>query len=335
MPRVSIIMPVYNAAPFLGQALDSIAGQSFRDFEILVYDDGSTDASAGILDARAFKDKRIRITGSKRAGLVNALRSCVSESDSEFLARMDADDVSHTERISRQLQLFSEDVDTALAGCLVDMIPEDAVTGGMGRYVQWLNSIVTPDDFRRSMFIESPMCHPSVMMRRSAYEKCGGYVDDGNPEDYGLWLRFFEHGFKMAKVPEVLFFWREHENRLTRTDPRYGKDRFFELKFLHVLKGPLVNRKSVTICGAGMNGKMWARALIKAGVEIAAFVDVDPGRVGKTIHGARVIGPEELKNGIPSGFMLAAVAQPGGREQIRSLMYELGYSDPEDFICVA
>jgi len=335
MPRVSIIMPVYNAASFLGQALDSIAGQSFRDFELLVYDDGSSDASASILDTFASKDRRIRITGSKRTGLVNALRACILVCDSEFLARMDADDVSHPERLGRQLQLFSEEVDTALAGCLVDMIPEDAVTGGMHRYVQWLNSIVTPDDFRRSMFIESPLCHPSVMMRRSAYEDCGGYVDDDNPEDYGLWLRFYEHGFKMAKVPDVLFFWREHENRLTRTDPRYERKRFFDLKMAQILKGPLSGKKSVTICGAGMNGKMWARALIKAGVEIAAFVDVDPGRVGKTIHGASVIAPGELKTGIPSGFMLAAVAQPGGREQIRSLMYELGYSDPEDFICVA
>jgi hypothetical protein len=172
-------------------------------------------------------------------------------------------------------------------------------------------------------------------MRRAAYERAGGYLDDGNPEDYGLWLRFFERGLAMAKVPRVLLHWRERADRLTRTDARYAPERFMDLKLEHLTGGPLSGLRRLTIWGAGRTGKSWSRALAVRGLEVAAFVDIDPKKVGHSLHGAPVLAPEDLRRGVPGDFLLVAVGADGARSEIRSFLADLGLADPRDFRCLA
>jgi hypothetical protein len=186
------------------------------------------------------------------------------------------------------------------------------------------------------VFVESPLCHPSVVMRRAAYERAGGYLDDGFPEDYHLWLRFWRLGLPMAKVSAVLFSWRDRPERVTRTDPRCDPSRLAELKLRFLLAGPLRDRGPVAIWGAGPTGRGWARRLRAAGVEVAAHVDIDPRKIGQRAgSGAPIVGPGALAGGIPGGFLLVAVGAAGARQQIRAYLGGLGLSDPDDFVCVA
>lgn len=335
MPRVSFILPVRDGAETIAQALQSLSGQTYPDFEILVFDDGSSDGSARIVEQAAMKDGRIRLLGSEPLGLVGALVRLVESSDSELLARMDADDLCHPERLEKQVALLDARPDVHIASSLVRCFPESEVRGGMRRYQAWLNGLVEPEEIARDMFVESPLCHPSVLMRRAAYEETGGYRDDGLPEDYGLWLRFFNSGFKMAKVPEVLFSWRESPTRLTRTDVRYAKERFFELKLREILAGPLKDVKTVAVWGAGTTGKKWGRALKKRGFEITAFIDVHTQKVGRRARGAPVVHFETLKYGVPAQMLIAAVGLSGARRRIREFLADLGYRDLKDFVCVA
>jgi glycosyltransferase involved in cell wall biosynthesis len=317
------------------EALDSLTQQTFTDCDILVFDDGSQDDTRYVIEKAAEKDRRIRLVGSQRIGLVSALNQTIAASESDLIARMDGDDISHPKRLAEQVELLDSAPELALVSCLIKAFPQGRVQGGMDRYVAWLNSLVEPDELARDMFVESPLCHPSVVMRRRSFDMVGGYVDDGKPEDYGLWLRFYEKHLKMAKVKQVRFFWRESKKRLTRTDRRYGSERFFQLKLRHLLKGPLRGRREVVILGAGRTGKMWSRALAKEGMEVTAFVDVDPTKRGKTVHGAPVMGPEDLASNVPPGFLLAAVGTPHARGHIRNFLGGLRLGEPGDFICLA
>jgi hypothetical protein len=250
---------------------------------------------------------------------------------------MDADDTCHHERLSRQLSLLDEAPQVALVSCLVRCFPAARVAGGMRRYEAWLNSLVEPADIAREIFVESPLCHPSVVMRRAAYELAGGYRESDYPEDYDLWLRFHRERLVMAKVPEVLFYWRERGDRLTRTDPRYGKDRFAALKLAYLLDGPLAGRTELTIWGAGPTGRGWRRRLVEAGLRIAAFIDIDPRKIGRARRDRiPVLSPKDSdRRGIPGGYMVVAVGAPGARGEIRDFLARRGFADPADFLFLA
>ena len=326
---------MYNAAATLGEALASLTQQTFSDYDIVVFDDGSEDGTREAARRAAEQDRRIRLVTSRRVGLVQALNRAIALSDAELIARMDADDISHPQRLADQIALLDAKPELALVSCLVKAFPGSAVQEGMERYVAWLNSLVEPEEIAGDMFVESPLCHPSVVMRRRAFDAAGGYVDDGRPEDYGLWLRFYERRLKMEKVRKVRFYWRESGTRLTRTDRRYEAGRFLELKLHTLVNGPLRAHRKVVILGAGRHGRMWSRKLAETGIEVMAFVDVDSGKQGRTVHGAPVLGPGELKQSPPDAFLLAAVGTPDARGQIRAFLGGIGKTEPADFVCVA
>lgn len=336
MPRASFIVPVRDAAATLDEALDSLFAQAYADFDVLAFDDGSADGSLAILERLSDREPRLRVVGSERIGLVAALRRLVEASDAPLLARMDADDSCHPRRLERQIELLDSRAELALVSCLIRCFPRGSIAGGMRRYEAWLNSLTEPADIARDMFVESPLCHPSVVLRREAYEAAGGYLDDGFPEDYHLWLRLRQLGLPLAKVPEVLFSWRDRPGRVTRTDPRCSPERLAELKLRYLLLGPLAGVARVTVWGAGPTGRAWARSLAARGIEIAAHVDVDPRKIGRrTGSGAPIVPPADLALGIPGGAMLVAVGAAGAREEIRGFLAGLGLHDPDDFVCVA
>jgi len=336
LPRASVIIPVRNAAATLDEALASLLTQTFDDFDVLTFDDGSEDDSLAILTRAASLEPRIEVVGSERVGLVGALRRLVDASEAPLLARMDADDVCDPRRLEKQVELLDRRPELALVSCLIRCFPEDSIAGGMRRYAVWVNSLIDPDDIARDIFVESPLCHPSVVLRREAYDRAGGYLDDGYPEDYHLWLRFVEQGLPMAKVPEVLLLWRDRPDRVTRTDPRCAPERFLELKLRFLLLGPLAGRRRIAIWGAGPTGRKWARMLIASGVEVLTHVDVDPNKIGqRTGTGAPIVGPDELARSVPGGYVLVAVGAQGARGRIREFLHDLGLTDPRDFVCVA
>src|SRR3990172_3586333 len=114
-------------------------------------------------------------------------------------------------------------------------------------YLDWLNSLVSDADIRREIFVESPLAHPSVVFLRRWVEQVGGYQDHGWPEDYDLWLRLYLAGANFAKVPEVLLYWRESPERLTRRDGRYALENFLRAKAHYLKRGPLAGGEAVII----------------------------------------------------------------------------------------
>jgi glycosyltransferase involved in cell wall biosynthesis len=320
--------------------MTSLSAQTFRAHEVVAVDDGSTDATPDLLLAWAGGDDRVRIVPSQGSGLVPALRTGVAAARGPLLARMDADDVAEPERLERQVELMGREPHVAACATGVRYFPAEVVREGARRYEAWINGVITPDDIRRDIFIECPLPHPTLMIRREALLAVGGYRDMGWPEDYDLVLRLWADGHAMAKVPEILYRWRERPDRASRVDPRYGPDRFRDIKIHFLRQTLLADRRPAVIWGAGPIGKSFARGLGRAGTPIAAFVDLAPGRIGQDIHGAPVVRPERAGEfagpGSAAGaLVLAAVGQAGARQEIRDACRELGMVEGRDYVAVA
>jgi hypothetical protein len=203
----------------------------------------------------------------------------------------------------------------------------------MRAYVEWSNGLLHDPEIRRDLLVESPLVHPSVALRASALRDLGGYLAYDGPEDYDLWLRAAARGLRFAKRPEVLLQWRDSLGRLTRTDPRYGRERFFVRKLEALLDAVLAPGESVVIWGAGAVGKAWARALRDRGVALRAFVEVDARKLGQRIHGAPVV-EVAAAGALGDALHLAAVGQRGARERIRACACHHGIRD-ERLVAVA
>ena len=333
-PPVSVLMPVRDGAEFLTAAADSISGQTFTDFEVVVVDDGSEEETREALAEWAREDSRVRILRQEAAGIVAALERARATARGPFLARMDADDIAEANRLAAQLDLLNDRSDLAGCGCLVRYFPEAAVRDGARRYESWLNSVRTSEQISAAMFVECPLAHPTFFLRADMVEAVGGYADRPWPEDYDLILRMWQAGHEFAKVPEVLHQWRERPDRLSRTGQRYAPEAFLACKVHYLRETLLAGGRDGVVWGAGPVGKTLARTLLRAGTKIAAFVELDPRKIGQEIHGAPVLEPAAALR-IRGPLHLAAVGQPGARERILGQLRDAGMRDSEDFVPVA
>ncbi|HUO83871.1 MAG TPA: glycosyltransferase family A protein [Thermoanaerobaculia bacterium] len=210
-PRVSVVMPVYNAGPHLDEAVESILGQTLADFEFVILDDGSSDGTGQALQRWAERDTRIRLLRSDApSGLPASSDRVVSAARAPICARMDGDDIALPDRLERQLEVLDRNPDAVMVSSLWEGIDT------AGRKVR------SRDRWRlikRRPF--APFTHGSIMFRREAYEAIGGYREEANFwEDFEFYLRMSTQG-RILVIPDVLFRYRFHtvNSRLT-TDPR-------------------------------------------------------------------------------------------------------------------
>ncbi len=203
-PLISVVMPVYNALPFLDDSVNSILTQTFSDFEFVIFDDASTDGSAERLRHWATRDNRIKLHESKtQLGLSGSSNAVVTHARAAILARMDADDIAHPDRLRRQWQIIETQPDIAVVGTLCIGIDAN------GREVR-------PRDrwrlLRRSGYIPFP--HGSAMFRREVFDRVGGYDDTPGAEDQKLFSKMATQG-RVVTLPDVLYSYRYHTNNAT------------------------------------------------------------------------------------------------------------------------
>jgi glycosyltransferase involved in cell wall biosynthesis len=209
-PLVSVVLPVRNGEKYVREALDSVLAQTCRDFELVVVDDGSTDATPAVV--AAFADERIRIVRQEPLGLVEALKRGLADSVGQIVARMDADDVSLPHRLERQVEILLEDSRVGLVGCGIEIMDAAGVTTG--------SQLLPASDaaLRRRLLLRNPFTHGSMVIRREALDAAGGYRGDyGANEDYDLWRRI-ARDWRLDASREVLYRYREHADAVTKGD---------------------------------------------------------------------------------------------------------------------
>ena len=337
-------MPVRDAAPWLDESLGSIRDQTDADWELLAVDDGSADASRSILDQHASSDSRVQVlsTSPDRRGIVEALNRGLGVARAPLLARMDADDLAHPARLAEQRRALELDEGLFATSCRVAAFGPEAVGEGMQRYLAWQNSLLTPGSIARDRFVESPVVHPSTMMRTGPLrDELGGWLERGWPEDWDLFLRAMERGMRIGRVDAELMRWRLHDAQATRSDERYGEDRLLSVR-AHYLARELARVRSgrdVWILGSGPVGKMLCKALAREGMRCAALADVDPRKIGGVIRDGASRWPvramEDLFAATPRPYAVGAVGRPGGRNDIRGLMTSRGWRETDDYVVAA
>jgi Glycosyl transferase family 2 len=218
-PQVSVVLPIYNGEAFLAAAIDSILGQSFRDFELIAIDDGSTDGTAAILDA--VRDPRLRVICQTNAGLAASLNRGISLARGKYIARHDHDDLSLPMRFARQVQFLEENPDCALVGTRAEIRSDDR------RATRFHDHPADDAALRFELLFDNPFVHSSVMLRKCAVESVGGYSTDPlrqPPEDYELWSRL-ARCCRVANLPERLTVYRETVGGMSRAPGRAFQER--------------------------------------------------------------------------------------------------------------
>lgn len=334
MPRIAVLMPCRDAAATVRAAARTILRQTVRDLALVAVDDGSTDATAALLDDLAARDRRVEVVRGPGEGIAGALNRGLARCDAPLVARMDADDLAHPRRLELQLPALATDASLWAVGCQVRAFPHRTVRDGMRRHVAWVNGLTSPGLVRRDLLVEAPLVHPAALLRRDALERLGGWRDGPFPEDYDLWLRTAEAGGALTNVGQPLLLWREGPGRATRRDPRYALERHVALKCAHLRRTLLAGRGEVALWGAGETGKAFADALLREGVRVALFLEVDAKKVGRTVRGAPVLPYAEAgrARGLP---LLVAVGAPGARPLIRDELARQGFAELRDFWVVS
>lgn len=211
-PLVSVVMPVYNCATYLPEALVSLLIQTFTDFEIIAVNDGSTDDSPEILKRFAKFDSRIKIIDQKNGGIVKALNHGIEKARGQYIARMDGDDISFPNRFKEQVAILEKSPDIVLVAGDFEVIDESSQT--------IYREQVAPDNefIQRAFYLRNAIAHGSVMFRKSALNSVGYYSDAYGPtEDMELWMRLLEHGDFTATGTSI-YRWRVNSQGITSTN---------------------------------------------------------------------------------------------------------------------
>ena len=205
---VTVLLPVYNGERFLRKAIESILNQTFSDFELLIIDDGSSDSTLNII--QSYSDPRIRLfQNNKNLGLIATLNKGLSLAKGKYIARMDADDISHPSRLAKQFAYLSRHPEVGVLGAAVQIIDDNENTSDKLRFPTGHEVI------RWHLCFSDPIVHPSVMIRRGFVNKVGGYNSDVlHTEDYDLWRRL-SNVTRLNNLNDVLLFLRRHKNSIS------------------------------------------------------------------------------------------------------------------------
>lgn len=328
-------MAARDAARTLGVAVRSVLKSRGVELELVAVDHGSVDETPAILERFAARDGRVRVLRQARElPFVDAVEAGRKLCRAALVARMDADDVMHPDRLAADAVALRDMPSLGAIASRAKLIPRGGTTAGLRAYVAWQNAALTPDEHAREVWIEQPVCHPATTFRASALDELGGYRDEGCPEDYDLFLRMAQAGVALAKRRQVHHAWRQHE----LSSSRWPRDAFARRKAKAIVELFHVGERPLVIAGAGKEGGRIARALLGAGARPSAFLDVAPRRIGRSRHGAPVLPSSELpllRARMPEIFVVAAVGTSGSRGVVRGQLAAAGFVEGRDCVVVA
>jgi glycosyltransferase involved in cell wall biosynthesis len=337
-PEVSVLLPIRDAETTLRTALASTLASVGPRLELLCVDDGSRDATRDILRDCARRDARVRVLTRPARGIVAALNDALAAARAPLVARMDADDEMHPERLAAQVALLRARPDVGLAGCLVESFRADGLREGFRLYTDWLNGLTSHDAIAREAFVDCPVPHPSWLLRRELALRLGGWRDLAWAEDLDLFYRLLAAGARVEKVPRALHRWRDHDARLTRRDPRYSRESLARAKahFLPVLR-PM---SAAIFLGTGRTAKRYARLLAAEGVPTGALIAREEPLARRSWQDIPLVGPSELEREVAAWrragrLFLGAAALRGARERIRGILSHLSLVEGSDFLMLA
>lgn len=254
-PQLSIIMPVKNLGRYLADCLLSIVNQSFRNWELIIVNDHSTDNTSNIITDFIARDSRINQFQNEGHGIIPALQLALKKTKGTYISRFDGDDIMPAHRLKLMIEAIATTSPKTIVTGKVKYFGEQAISEGYKIYEQWLNDRVDQNDHWDWIYRECVLASPNWMVRKSDLLEIGGFDQLSYPEDYDLVLQWYQHGFKVKSLSETTLDWREHADRTSRNSAHYNQDHFFRLKIKHFVNHQLGGSELV-LWGTDTKGKL-------------------------------------------------------------------------------
>lgn len=325
---VSVILPFRNAENTLERAIKSVLIQRV-EWELILVDNASTDSSRQ-LALRFVADRRVNLVEEPMVGVVHAMNAGLKQAQGKWVARMDADDEWHLDKLAKQLTYLQANQDCDVLGTQADFASPLEKADGLEHYVNWSNTVLTFDDIQRSIFIESPFINPSIVFRKSLIVEHGVYAEGDFPEDYEMFLRWHSRGVRMEKLPEKLMTWHDGAERLTRSHSAYTKVAFNTVKCEYLAEW-LSQHNSfhphIWVWGASRRMRRNAEELEKYGIHIEGFIDTQEEKTTSKpcIHFESIPSAGEM-------FIVSFVAIREAKKEIRHFLDGKGYTELQHFV---
>ena len=325
-------MPAKNSSRFLGKTLESILGQTETNWELIAVNDGSEDDTSAIISEYAESDRRIKLYGNEEgSGIIPALRTSLKHSRGEYITRMDSDDIMVPHKLETMKKLLEERGRGYVATGMIECFSDDGIKDGYRKYEKWLNEVILSENPYNEIYKECVIQSSCWMAHRNDLLKAGAFEPDDYPEDYDLCFRFFKHGIMpvVDKHSGILHYWRDHSARVSRNNPEYADQQFFDLKLKYFFELERDNSRELVLWGAGAKGKKLARKILAKYADSFRWITDNPKKIGETIYGIKVESPKVVS--VHGNFQVViAVSAPEESRDIEKKLQSIGMKNNRD-----
>lgn len=280
---ISILMPAKNAEKHLKDCLNSIINQEFKDWELIVINDNSTDETETLLKEYVANEKRISYYNNSGSGIIAALKLAYSKCSGDFITRMDADDIMPFDKLLLMSEAISKNPNALITG-FVKYIADDKLYDGYLAYETWLNQLVLDQNHYKEIYKECVIPSPCWLVSRTTFEACGAFRSEIYPEDYDLSFRFYKNNIPIVGILEVLHIWRDHSTRASRNDSNYSDNAFLDIKTHYFLELDYDKYSMLILWGAGTKAKKIAQILIERNIPFKWACN-NSKKIGHNIYG--------------------------------------------------
>ncbi len=329
-PLISILTPFKNTEVYLSDCINSILNQTYKNWELLIVDDHSTDNSYNLVNSLAKSDSRIKLYKNNGTGIISALQQAFANSSGEFITRMDSDDIMTPNKLDVLAKNLMSNGKKHVAVGLVEYFSEHGVGPGYKSYENWLNQLTLKGDNYNEIYKECVIPSPCWLIHKEDLIACDAFNPNIYPEDYDLTFRFYKHNFKCIPCDKIIHKWRDYSTRTSRTHVHYAQNHFTSLKTHHFLDIDYDKTKTPVIWGAGTKGKLMSKIFIERDIEFHWICD-NPNKIGKDIYGKELLDFKQLAT-IKNPQSLVTVANKEAQKQIRTYLTSLNLEPIKDYI---
>ena len=352
-PLVSVVLPVYNGELYLREAVDSILAQTYKDFELIAIDDGSTDKTLGILREYEMKDSRVVIITRENKGLVASLNEGIEKAQGKYIARMDADDAALPERFAKQVEYMEEHDDVYILGTDYELMYEDGCSEEVRKAAAGTNkrsrALIDDSDWFLSTNETMKFIHPTIRIRKELFHEIGLYRQF-MLEDLELYFRAGSRGYRIAKLPEILLNYRVRATSKSRTEKRAQQTKeLMEMKLEYLTEfvveasdcleevmsnETILDKQSscrYLIWGADISGDL-GKGIVEKYLPKWKFLGyIDSFKEGD-LNNYPIIKPEQILGMEPDYIFICT---NGGAVFARGKLKELGYEEVREFFKIS
>lgn len=261
---VSIIIPYKNPLPYFEDCLSSIVNQSYKNLQIILVNDHSTDDSEKLAFKYSIEDSRIELANNNGKGIVDALNTGSEIARGKYISRMDADDIMTENKVKVLRSLLEKKKTKYIAlGNVKYFASKKPIGKGYLKYAKWLNGLTSNEKNFKEIYKECTIPSCSWMMHRSDFENIRGFKKLNYPEDYDFLFRVYYNQIKLTTTKEIIHLWRDHPMRTSRNSKDYLFENFIPLKINYLVKNELKKKDELVLWGSGKKGKLVAKKLIE------------------------------------------------------------------------